>query len=62
MEYKDENLVAGEGAGLVQHGHSERRPPGVELLHPLVHDRGRAHDDRGTQAGVPAATHTHTQF
>lgn len=33
--------------------HPERRPPAVELLHPLVHDSGWTHDDGGPQAGVP---------
>ncbi len=37
----------------MQNSHPERGPPGVELLHPLVHDCSWAYDDGRTQTHIP---------
>lgn len=50
-------LVAGEGASFMQNSHSEWRPPGVELLNPLVHDCSRTHNDCRTQTSIPTTNH-----
>lgn len=40
----------------MKNSHSERGPPGVKLLDPLVHDCSWAHDDGRTQTDIPKTT------
>lgn len=42
--------------------YTEWRPPGMELLHPLMHDCGWAYDDCGPQSSIPAHIQSHQKY